>query len=322
MTRAPGRASMRVVRQMGVWAKNGWADDGCADKDVLRLGVSSGAVGRAHDLWQTVTEMDETGNILSAPDARSLVLDLFTAQGGARFTSSELTRAGAVFGHSPTAMRTAIARLRQQGRITALSRGLYGEGGTEDPWRRRIDDWRARASRRTAWTGGWLMAAARPSRVSRTAWRATLRALDVEGFRQTPQGLWLRPDTLEDGAEGCHARLLAYGATAELLTGRLEALDPDWTTRTRALWDVEGLAARRRLLLDRLEDSGRRMAGLAPMEAARETLIVGRAAVRAIVRDPLLPQQWDAAPGLQALIDAMVPYVAASRVVWLAYLRR
>ncbi|MBU2231745.1 MAG: hypothetical protein KKG69_10775 [Alphaproteobacteria bacterium] len=273
-------------------------------------------------MWRILTHMDNNGNILLAPDARSLILDLFVAHGGPHFTSAELIRAGALFDHSGTAMRTALTRLRREGRVEALGRGVYGPGRIDDPWRRRIDHWRSAPSRRTAWTGAWLMATAKPSSVSRTAWRATLRALDVEGFRQIPQGLFVRPDTLQGGIQGCRLRLMSYGASGELLTGRFEELDPASTNVARSLWDVPGLAARRQNLLDLLMASQVRLPRLSNSDAAREALTIGRAAVRAIVRDPLLPREWEAGPSLDDLVGAMAPYNALGREVWMTSLGR
>lgn len=273
-------------------------------------------------MWQIVTLMDTDSNILSTPDARSLVLDLFAAHDGDRFTSAELLRAGSLFGHSGTAMRTAIARLRRDGRVAALGRGLYGQSPVNDPWRRRVEDWPNTPFRRTAWTGAWLLAAAKPSSVSRTAWRATLRALDVEGFRQTPEGLWLRPDTLKGGVHDCRLRLTAYGATTELLTGRLDQLDPASNEKAQSLWDVTGLTAQRQELLARLKTSQVLLPSLPTADAARQALTIGRAAVRAIVRDPLLPREWEDKSPLDDLVSAMAPYNALGRKVWLGYLGR
>lgn len=266
--------------------------------------------------------MDAYRNIHLPPDARALVLDLFVVHAETAFSSAELIRAGEAFSHSATAMRTAIARLRKEGRLQTSERGVYIRGPLADPWRQRIEGWRSAPSRRTAWTGSWLMAAARPSSMSRTAWRSTMRALQVEGFRQAPQGLWLRPDTLSGGVHDCRSRLADYGATAGLLTARLDGLDHERAGTASALWDVPGLASHRLQLLDRIGVSQRRLQSLATVEAAREALMIGRAAVRMIVRDPLLPVEWERRPTLDALVAATIPYDALGRELWLSYLKR
>lgn len=279
-------------------------------------------MGLAGHLWHTMTGMDKISNIVAPPDARTLVLDLFAAHPGGRFATSELVLAGGLFGLSSTALRTAVARLRREGRLVALSRGVHAAGPAADAWRRRVEGWRDAPGHRTEWRGGWLMAAARPSSLSRTAWRATLRALEVEGFRQTRQGLWLRPDNLAGGLGACRDRLIEYGAAPALMTARLDALDPGAARTVPDLWDPSGLAASRRALLAQLNQSLERLHRMPVEAAARESLTLGRSAVRAIVRDPLLPAEWEEAPLLGELVAAMEPYQDAGRTIWLAYLGR
>lgn len=269
-----------------------------------------------------MTGMDEISNILSAPDARTLVLDLFAAHPGGRFTTAELVLAGTIFGLSSTAVRTAVARLRREGRLAALGRGIYAAGPAADAWRRRVESWRDAPGRRTEWRGGWLMAAARPSSLSRPVWRATLRALELEGFRQTRQGLWLRPDNLVGGLEVCRTRLIEYGAAPGLMSARLDALDPGSAKVVSGLWDVAALVGTRRALLELLHRSLERLHQIPADAAARESLKIGRSAVRAIVRDPLLPTEWEDAPSLDELVAAMEPYQSAGRAIWLACLGR
>src|SRR5690606_681549 len=98
-------------------------------------------------LWHTVTGMDKISNIGPPPDARTLVLDLFAAHPGGPFTTGELVRAGQLFDLSPTAIRTAVARLRREGRLAALGRGRHAAGPAADPWRRRVEGWRAAPAR-------------------------------------------------------------------------------------------------------------------------------------------------------------------------------
>lgn len=57
-----------------------------------------------------------------------------------------------------------------------------------------------------------------------------------------------------------------------------------------------------------------------PVEAARDSLNQGRAAVRAIVRDPLLPEAFAPTAPLEALIAAMDRYQSVGEAVWETYL--
>lgn len=257
---------------------------------------------------------------MSNLNARTLILDLFAARDVATFSTRDLIRAGEVFGLSPTAIRTAIVRLKQEKRLTSQTRGLYAEGPSPDVWRRRIDGWRRVLDRRGDWGGGWLMAVARQAHMSRGQWRDTVRALEVEGFRRNRSGVWLRPDNLLGGAEQARARLLMFGAHASLLTARLDALDDDSLSEAESLWapspEDDDLAAMARAL----DLSAAALTAMPPAEAARDSLNQGRAAVRAIVRDPLLPEAFAPTAPLEALIAAMDRYQSVGEAVWETYL--
>lgn len=264
-----------------------------------------------------MTVRDKNSN-KETPDARTLILDMLAARGDPTFDVRSLVRAGALFGLSPQAMRTAIARLKREGRLKSLGRGCYAGGDAPGPWRRRIDGWRDVLARREPWKGDWFMAALRPGAVSRTQWRHTLRALNAEGFRQTSQGPWLRPGNLAGGVEACRDRLTDLGAAPSLLLSRSESLSPP--VPFRDLWDIERLENDARRTLGRLRASAAGLEGLAPAQAAWESLIVGRAVVRAIVLDPLLPEAWTPSAVLPELIAAMKAYRRQGVTAWTAYL--
>ncbi len=54
--------------------------------------------------------------------------------------------------------------------------------------------------------------------------------------------------------------------------------------------------------------------------AAAETLLLGRQAIRAIMRDPLLPERLCPSDALTALIAAMTRYDRLGKRIWARYL--
>ena len=267
-----------------------------------------------------MTEPDNSSNIKGPLDARTVVLDLFAAydvdEGRTpSLTTKELLQVGEVLEIAPTAIRTAITRLKQEGRLEAVSRGLYVYGRQVDPWRQRIDGWRISPARRQPWNGAWLLAVIKPASLSRTGWRATLRALELEGFSRTAGGLWIRPDNLE-GLGQTRGRLLAYGAADAILTARIVELDQASLNSTAALWDVDGVATDHRRLTREIEDSLARIRNETSDAAAREALVLGRAGVRAIIRDPLLPASMADGEPLRQLADVMRRYESVGKAVW------
>lgn len=246
-------------------------------------------------------------------DPGALILDLLLMADDARASSDELTAAGAVFDQSAAAMTDAAARLVSEGRLTRTEDGSFVESGPDAVSARRLRQWRETVFRRRVWTGCWLLAADAP---------AAAEALQVEGFRRTAEGFWLRPDTIVGGLDACRDRLREAGVPPTLFTARLDRLDGAVTRNAASLWDVSGMGEARKALLARLARSSEQLGSLPPAAAARESLTLGAAVVRAIARDPLLPMDWDTRPLVEELAPALQAYDGPRREAWAAALTR
>lgn len=242
-------------------------------------------------------------------DPGALILDLLLMADDARASSDELTAAGAVFDQSPNAMTNAAARLISEGRLARTEDGSFVESGPDAASARRLRQWRETAFRRRVWTGCWLLAADAP---------VAAEALEVEGFRRTAEGFWLRPDTIVGGLDACRDRLHDAGVPPTLFTARLDRLDGAATRTAASLWDVSGMGEARTALLARLARSSEQLGSLPPAAAARESLTLGAAVVRAVARDPILPMDWDTRPLVEELVLAMQAYDGLRRDVWAA----
>jgi len=82
--------------------------------------------------------------------ARALVLDLFTTGVRDALSSNDIRKIGHAFGLSDLALRTALTRLRAEGKLSTTGRGIYAAGVMEDPVRDRAAVWRAHPGRRSA----------------------------------------------------------------------------------------------------------------------------------------------------------------------------
>lgn len=250
-----------------------------------------------------------------------MILDLLDTGSPPDFSTRDLVLAGAAFGLEATGIRTALTRLRQEGRVRALDRGRYTIGARAEPLQHRIMGWRAVQQRQRPWLGGWLLAIAGPQeRASRTAWRHTTQALALEGFIEAETNIWARPDNLDGGAPAMRQRLLALDSAPSLLVISATALDDARQARFQALWPVADMVARQADLCARLTASTARLPDLPLVEAAAETLLVGREAIRAIIRDPLLPPALCPPGALSALITAMDAYDRRGKAIWQRYL--
>lgn len=272
-----------------------------------------------------MSNMDEKRNItgagIAAISARTLILDLLDTGEPPSFSASELVRAGAAFGIEAPGIRTALTRLKAEGQVRPIARGRYTIGANAEPLKRRILGWRNRLDRRRPWKGHWLLAIAGPQeRADRTAWRRTLRALELEGFAEAEVNMWARPDNLSDGAAGMRQRLAELAAAETLFIVEARGLDPARALRFRTLWRDDDLHASHLRLAALLDRSASRIDEDDLSAAAAETLLMGRQAIRAIMRDPLLPEDLCPSDALTRLVETMVCYDRLGKRIWGQYL--
>ena len=272
-----------------------------------------------------LSNMDDTRNIIfegdEPPSARTLILDLMDTGEPTDFSVRELVRAGAAFGIEPTGIRTALSRLATEGGVRPIERGRYTIGARGEPLQQRILGWRTVLDRRRDWHGDWLLAIAGPQeRADRTAWRRTMRALGLEGFAEAEINVWARPDNLAGGAEGMRQRLAELEAAPSLLVIQARNLDTARSIRFRMLWRCEEIRDAHRRLADLLDRSAAMIGEKDLPAAAAETLLLGRQAIRAIMRDPLLPDALCPGDGLSRLIASMNRYDRIGKRIWRNYL--
>ncbi|WP_442282198.1 PaaX family transcriptional regulator [Variovorax sp. M-6] len=245
------------------------------------------------------------------------MLDLLITHPEPHMTVQALARAGEIMGLSTPSVRVALTRLLGQDRIVKTGRGCYAVQLQGNSVHYEVQHWFEKESRMGHWSGGWLLVHdGGVSRSDKTAWRHHLRALDLNGFRALATGLSVRPDNLDGGAEAMRAALARLGLAPGSLVFSGGDFDADAAARMRALWDVQALSAAYRDALKLIEHSNARLARMTPEAAARETLLVGRAVIRGIVRDPLLPEAIQPGAPRRALIDATRTYQARARALW------
>ena len=175
--------------------------------------------------------------------------------------------------------------------MAKTGRGSYAVRLEGNPAHHEVQYWFDKESRLRDWKGDWLVVHdAAVARSAKTLWRHHQRALELYGFRMLDTALWVRPDNLDGGAPTMEAALRRLGLAREALVFSARQFDPASAQRMTGLWNVPGILAGYRHAHALLARSTARLARLSPAAAARETLLVGRAVIRAIVRDPLLPE--------------------------------
>ncbi len=249
-----------------------------------------------------------------APSARSIVLG-FLSTATAPMPVADLVRRGAVMAVDGAALRVALGRLTREGIVRQVERGLYAIGPAGAALDRRARGWAQAGERVRDWTGRWtIVLADHLGRSDRRQVRRRERALTLYGFAATGVGAWVRPDNLADPLPELVAQLLALGldARAAVVSDAVVLEDAAW----RGLWPVEAIEAGYRHWIAEMAASEARLPDMADEAAARETLLLGQSVIRAINRDPMLPEALVDMALREAMVAAMRRYDAIGKACW------
>ena len=267
--------------------------------------------------------MDPSCNILvAAPTAPDLILDLLIAHSGT-LPVQVLCRAGDLIGMGQSAIRVALTRLVSQGKITRSARGSYVLDRSSGPaLSSDVDDWRHKGSEAVTWRGHWLAVHdAGVLRSDKTGWRHHILALELRGLAAFQPGLQLRPDNLKGGVEAVRTQLQALGLSPHALVFRLDGLDPARQAEACGLWNVARLQTQYCSWQQALESSARRLPEIELEKAVRESLLLGRAVISRLIRDPLLPPELMRPEARLALVQTMKDYQRQALTLWQTWMQ-
>lgn len=225
--------------------------------------------------------------------ARRLILKLLLAADDEVTSARGLVRGCALLGASENSTRIALARLSAAGLIESAGRGLYRLGPKARGLARDVARWRSGEARVRSWGGDWLLVhTGALGRSDRAALRQRERALALLGLRELERGLYLRADNLSEPLEQTRLRLQALGLEPDALVCRASNFDKDTAARAQNLWPVQDLQQSYTRQIERMQQWSRQAVALDAEDAAREAYQIGDAAIRQLVFDPLLPDQW------------------------------
>jgi phenylacetic acid degradation operon negative regulatory protein len=250
--------------------------------------------------------------------ARQLILALLDSAPAPQIQAASLIAAGALFGMDPGAIRVATARLVRDRVLESTARGQYTVGGGGAGLHRTVLSWADLEETLKPWAGEWLAVyLGSLKRTNKTLVRARERALQLKGFVTVDPGLAVRPANLKASLPELleDLRLLGLDPSA----GLYRIAETADGSRFAGLWDTDGLARRYQRHIDEIARSTRGIAELSPRAAAKETLLVGRAAIRDILRDPLLPAELVDSRLRRELVHRMKKYDRLGKSCWRAF---
>ncbi|WP_232771861.1 PaaX family transcriptional regulator C-terminal domain-containing protein, partial [Stenotrophomonas sp. Betaine-02u-23] len=234
-----------------------------------------------------------------------------------RLHAAMAVRAGKLFGISANSTRVALTRLLSAGMVEAVGRGAYRLGRPGRALSQDISSWREAESRVREWKGGWVAAVTSGlPRSDRGLRRTRERAFVLLGLRPLEAGLFVRPDNLAGGAAEVRQRLHALGVERAAPVFLAADLDAAREARARRLWKGRALEKSYRDTRKALEASLQRLPALSVEDAARQSYLVGDAALRVLVFDPLLPEPLVSTAERRAFVEAMRRYDEAGQLAW------
>lgn len=248
---------------------------------------------------------------------RRLILKLLLAADRGVLTTREAVSAGALMGFTDNSMRVALARLSSLRLIGTSGRGEYRLGPAGQGLAADVRRWRSGEERVVPWHGGWLAVhTAALGRSDRSALRQRERALELLGLRELQPALHVRPDNLQGGVAAVRVRLLALGLPAEAVVFGMHEMDDALRQRAESLWDGAACSARYRTQRAHLEAWMAGASALTPAVAAREAFVIGDAAIRTLVFDPLLPTPLVDVSARAAFTQTVLRYDRVGHAFW------
>jgi len=253
----------------------------------------------------------------AVPTAKRLIMRLLQAEAGRPLASNQLVTACRVFDITENSSRVALARLSAAGMIDSTERGQYKLGIRAMGLAGEVANWRTLEQRIMPWGGNYIVAILGP----RSALRASARkhrdrALKLQGMQSLHTNLHIRPDNLTGGALANRQRLLRLGLDADAAVFHASDFDPAMCRRIARLWDHAALNRSYRRQIARLEAWLDKVETLSPEAAARESFLLGNEAIRRLLFDPLLPDDWVDVVARRAWFATVRHFDAVGQSLW------
>lgn len=255
------------------------------------------------------------------PSAKQLILSLLSAPQLQRISIVQLISAASLFAIDAATIRVAVGRLAKQKLLITPCRGIYAMGPAGQVLAESAREWANVESRLGHWDGDWLLLhSAHLGRSNKTQLRQHARALRLNGFCEYEQGVWCRPANFIESCAETRQRLMKLGLDQRVIFTRV----CEWPGVTNdalfSLWPSRHYETAYSAQLALMERSREALKTMDAHAAARETLMVGEAAIRLINSDPLLPDTIIDGDLRRALIRGMQSYDAQGREVWRRFL--
>ncbi len=252
---------------------------------------------------------------------RRLIMSLFNTPEVSTLTIGQLINAGSLFGFEPSSVRMAVTRLIKDNLINSVERGVYGSGKKAGALYAEIQNWRVADKKMKTWQGDWHLAlTGHLGRTNKSQLRSMTRAFQLYGFAEIELGVWIRPANLTQDVNQLYQNLLELGMREQTYLVTVNEIASGHHQTWLTQWPVEKLQARYRETIGLLNDSLQSLAKMSTEDAAKESLLLGEAAIRLINLDPLLPREIIDTDEFENLVSSMLAYDRIGQLYWQTFL--
>ncbi|MFW7378973.1 MAG: hypothetical protein ACOH5I_09225 [Oligoflexus sp.] len=253
---------------------------------------------------------------------RNLVLELLQARGkGRSMPVQSLISVAELFGYAGSVIRVTVTRLAAEGYLSNPARGSYCLAAHTDHLFEHLNLWRLGEQRMRAWDRRWIIVLL-PKNPERKLRRKTMTATKLFGLQKAQDNLLVRPHNLSVTLDQFKTQIRNLGLeedAAIFLGSDVDVhLEETWYTK---LWDIDTWARRHLESRKKLEESQARLEQISLAAAAKESFLLGRAALHLLVTDPLLPKEIASAEARQSHTSTMHEYDRKARELWQVYLQ-
>tara|TARA_R110002124_G_scaffold50117_4_gene146200 strand:- start:1336 stop:2145 length:810 start_codon:yes stop_codon:yes gene_type:complete len=254
---------------------------------------------------------------------RKLILEMLDADPVMMAHGRRLIAAGGVFGFSENQVRVALSRLLADGLLVQPRRGDYALDGAATRIQAETQRWQKIERRLLRWRGDWCAVltdnlAAEGS----TQFRKQSRALAMRGMQRWRPGLWVRPNNLRGGPQRLADELQALGLDAIRGHCVITRGDAGGEASLRSLWDCSQLEATYKQQIAALRAATIRLDNPQFPGVLSESVELGSSCIRALLRDPLLPDELASGDSRRELASLLKDYDKKGRRQWRRFIQQ
>ncbi len=261
--------------------------------------------------------------IVSRLNPRRLILEMLDSEPELMANGRRLVAAGSVFRFSENQIRVALSRLVADGMLFQPRRGDYALSGAATTIQRETQRWRTIEQRIRPWRGDWCgVLTDNLAAEGSTHFRIQSRALALRGMRRWRPGLWVRPNNLRGGPVRLGDDLVTLGLDA--ITGQclIAQGDAGCEQSLNVLWSNADLENDYQQRIRQLLQATERLEKAERPAVLIESIELGGDTIRALLKDPLLPDEIVSGDCRRELIRLLEEYDKRGRRQWRLFIQQ